>query len=179
MKKYKDYKTEDVIEFLRESNFIEGVGDLDSLNQAKKAWNYLIKQDVLTEDVVLKTHKILMKNQALRKDEIGWFRRGSVWIGGKEAIHFLLIPEKIKHWIQNVNDLVKNGKKETKIYLEETIKKQHIEYEGIHGFYDGNGRTGRLFMNWSRLKLNLPILIIKADWPKIDGEQKNYYKWFK
>ena len=51
-------------------------------------------------------------------------------------------------------------------------KASHIAYERIHPFIDGNGRTGRMFMNWQRLKAGLPILVIK------EKEKQEYYKWF-
>lgn len=53
------------------------------------------------------------------------------------------------------------------------MKNHHVEYEIIHPFVDGNGRTGRMFMNWERLKGGLPILVIHEG-----EEQQEYYKWF-
>ena len=158
----KEYRIEDVIEFLRESNEIEGVHDQDSLKQAIKAWSYLVKSKNFTEKVVLTTHKILMQNQCLRPNEKGYYRRVQVWIGRREGLDFTKINEAMTQWLMNVNDLTKNGKKESKIYLEETIKKQHVDFEKIHPWVDGNGRTGRMYMNFTRMKLGLPILIIHS-----------------
>ena len=42
----------------------------------------------------------------------------------------------------------------------------------VHPFIDGNGRTGRIFMNWWRVKNGLPILVIK------ETARQEYYKWF-
>lgn len=164
----------EIKEFLSESNLIEGVSDNVSLEQARHAWRYLKRQNKLSIGVILKTHKILMLHQNLYPNEKGYFRRVPVWVGGKEGVSFEKISEEISHWIMNVNDLIKNGKNENSIFLEETIKTQHINYERIHPFVDGNGRTGRMFMNWTRLKCcNLPLLIIKA------SERYQYYEWFK
>ena len=80
------YKKSQIKEFLSESNKIEGVYDRDSLQQAQYAWDYLIEQDTLTIDVVLKTHKILMLNQPLQPNEKGYFRTCPVYIGGREAM---------------------------------------------------------------------------------------------
>jgi len=77
--------------------------------------------------------------------------------------------EKTIKWAQNKSEEIK----------EETCKIIHIAFEELHPHCDLNGRTYRLIMNWHRLRLGLPILIIKADWPKEDGMQKNYYRWFK
>jgi len=167
-------KKSQIKQFLSESNKIEGVYDQDSLQQAQYAWDYLIKQNTLTIDVILKTHKILMLNQPLQPNEKGYFRKRPVYIGGREGVYWEDIPKAIKQWIVNVNDIVVNGQNESEIFLERIIKEQHVTYETIHGFIDGNGRTGRIFLNWTRVKVGLPLLIIHEG-----VEQMAYYAWFK
>lgn len=153
---------QEVTDFLYESNAIEGVYDNDSLQQAKYAWEYLVEQDKLTSGVVLKTHKILMLHQPLRPDERGYFRKVAVYIGGNEAPHASHISTMMKSWIEAAN----------KAKTEDHIKESHVHYEHIHPFVDGNGRTGRMFLNWQRVKNGLPILVIK------ESERHDYYKWF-
>lgn len=174
-KNIREYLQEEVMDFLRESNAIEGVHDKDSLDQARHAWEYLISKDILTTGTILKTHKILMIPSCLRPDERGYFRRVPVYVGGREGIKYEKIPGWINDWMDEVNSLFEEGLsgegRET--YWEEIIRLQHVAYEKIHPFVDGNGRTGRMFMNWTRLKLGLPILIIKAD------ERGDYYQWFR
>ena len=75
-----------IIEFLKESNAIEGVYDSDSLKQAIYAWEYISAQDEITPHDVLRTHKILMLNQKLLPDEKGYFRHCKVYIGGREGM---------------------------------------------------------------------------------------------
>ena len=43
------------------------------------------------------------------------------------------------------------------------ISKYHIEFERIHPFEYGNGRTGRLLLNYELLKNNLPPVVISKD----------------
>ena len=54
------------------------------------------------------------------------------------------------------------------------IKDDHIAFEAIHPFIVGNGRIGRIIMNWQRDKVDkiLPILVIK------ESEKWDYYSWF-
>lgn len=153
-----------VIEFLRESNAIEGVYDEDSLVQAEAAFAYLLKQKVMTPSVVCNTHKILMTGQGLYADELGAYRRVAVYIGGKAALMSLLIPERMDEWCKRMNNPA----------LVEHWKEMHVEYEKIHPFVDGNGRTGRMFMNWQRIRAGLHLHIIHEG-----AEQREYYGWFK
>lgn len=159
----------EVDEFLRESNAIEGVYDEDSLKQARIAWDYLMTQEKLTTGVILRTHKILMLNQKLYGFEKGYFRNVMVYIGGKAALNAIHIPNAIHSWLLDVATSIKIPGEDGA-----NIKRDHIEYERIHPFVDGNGRTGRMFMNWQRIKVGLPIHIIHAG-----EEQMEYYKWFK
>lgn len=153
------------IEFLRESNNIEDVWDDVALEQAILAWEYCKDQEELSPGVILKTHKILMLHQPLMPDEKGYFRHAPVWIGGREGLHYSQIHGAIEQWCTEVK---------TDILGERRLWKQrHVEYEKIHPFIDGNGRTGRIFMNWQRHRMGLPILVIKEE------EKREYYSWFK
>ena len=153
--------------FLSESNAIEGITDEKSLKQAIHAWHYLIEQPILHGGVILKTHKILMLNQPLYPNERGYWRRVPVWIGGHEGIDYHGIPEAIADWI-HLGESIKTAE-----YPAEWIKQLHIHYETIHPFVDGNGRTGRMFMNYQRIKAGLPLLII------FEADRQSYYDWFK
>lgn len=152
----------EVEEFLRESNAIEGVFDADSLQQATYAWNYLMNQKEMNIHVMCKVHKILMLHQPLQPDQRGYTRRVPVFIGGREALPWKIIPTRLATLSMNMWLHPKHW------------REHHIEYEKIHPFVDGNGRTGRMFMNWERLKVGEDLLIIHAG-----KEQTAYYDWFK
>lgn len=157
--------------FLSESNAIEDVHDSDSFQKAVDAWKFLRVQPELTIPVILETHKILMQNQPLRPDEIGFFRKRPVWIAGREGVDSERIEDHIREWLLDVKTTldVKTSRAETAL----NIRRDHVTYEKIHPFIDGNGRTGRLFLNWERVHVGLPVLVIKAK------ERYKYYEWFK
>ena len=45
----------------------------------------------------------------------------------------------------------------------DSILDAHIQFERIHPFSDGNGRTGRMLMNYSLLQEGFPPLIIEKE----------------
>lgn len=148
--------------FLRESNAIEGVYDDFSFLKAQEAWDYLMSQDVLTVHSILKTHSILMVGKLKQKD-IGAFRTCDVRVGDRVLPHFDLVPELMIKWVQSVMN--------PDLHVHSIIG--HIEFERIHPFVDGNGRVGRMLLNWVRLKRTKdPFLII------LESEKSEYYKWF-
>ncbi|TAK94652.1 Fic family protein [Patescibacteria group bacterium] len=159
--------TNEEIEFLKESNAIEREYSDKALQDAIKAWQYLKKQDKLTDKVVLRTHELLTK-RIMHPDASGRLRQCKVYIGGREGMEWRMIPDALDEWCKDANTSAKvpgiDGKH---------IKIDHVAYEKIHPFVDGNGRTGRMFLNWARIKAGLPILIIHEG-----AEQYEYYKWF-
>ncbi len=152
-------------EFLDESNQIEGVWDYDSLEQAITAWLYLKKHAKLNTHIVLKAHKLLMLHQPIMPNEKGYFRTVPVYIGGHKCE-----VESVDGW--PLINVVSKWSHEASLHPE-MWKTHHVAFERIHPFVDGNGRLGRMLMNWQRLKAGLDILVIKAN------ERRAYYDWFK
>lgn len=57
-------------------------------------------------------------------------------------------------------------------YFIDKIAKFHLEFETIHPFNDGNGRIGRVVINYQLHRLGFPSIIIR------DKEKKDYYDTF-
>ena len=161
--------------FIRESNAIEMEYSEEAFEGALMAWEYLKEQSKLSVDTILIVHFLLMKR--LRPDIAGKFRTCDVWIGGKRK-HFIsvqLIEEDINNFLLGMGTSPQLKKE----YLEDFVKKSHIDFEAIHPHEDGNGRVGRLIYQWHRMKLGLPIHIIHADIGTGGNEQRSYYGWFR
>ena len=148
------------IEFLKESNAIEREYSEQALEDSRDAWEYAKNKKKISITQILDIHRRLMKN--INPIIAGKIRNVPVYVGNRECLEFWNINKTLKYLIT------------IKPSTEEGIRDWHIEFEKCHPFIDGNGRTGRILMNFQRLKIGLPILIIHEG-----KEQQEYYKWFK
>ena len=89
--------------------------------------------------------------------DIDGFRKVQVIISGSEYI-----PPEPKKVLNLMNYFISNYNNSTENIFEK-IAKYHIEYEKIHPFQDGNGRTGRLLINYELIKNNYPPAIIDIE----------------
>jgi len=173
------YKKEKITKFLQQSNFIEREYSNEALEDAEKAWKYAMKfkegfinDRGISIDYVLNIHKHLLNR--LNKRIAGKFKQCDVIIGGeiKRFISDGFSRDVMKEWLNTID--INEVKNWIDYKREEKVKEWHIGFEGLHPFEDGNGRTGRILLNITRLLLELPILIIHEG-----EEQLNYYSWFK
>jgi len=71
------------------------------------------------------------------------------------------VPQLMDQLIGNLDYRLENSN--SKEDLLTAILETHIQFEKIHPFSDGNGRTGRMIMNYSLLENNLPPFIIRKN----------------
>lgn len=128
----------------------------------RKAFNTLLEADrKITTELIKKYNKDIMENL---HDLNGKFKTTQNLILGAEfePTKPYLVPFEIEDWCNNLSYRLDNAKtNEEKV---EVIMDQHIKFEKIHPFNDGNGRTGRLLIIHSCLKEDLePIIIPKEE----------------
>lgn len=130
----------------------------------KEAFDYvkeLVSKNIeISEKVMKDIHYLVL---AHKKEDRGIYRKIPVQIIGslhKPVQPYLIIPrmEELLHQYKNSNeDII------TK------LARFHLEFESIHPFIDGNGRTGRLLIN---------LELMKAGYPPIDIKFKDHSEYY-
>lgn len=76
-------------------------------------------------------------------------RRVNVRVGASIKMHWLEVPEALESLVNNTPPLGTLTRAE--------VTEWFRQYEEIHPFQDGNGRTGTLLYNWLRGSLSEPV----------------------
>ncbi len=122
-------------------------------------------------------HRELMSQaRATHFADPGEFRKSQNWIGGTRPDNARFVPPPVTEMLQSLDDLEKY------IYIDDsllTVIKAgilHAQFETIHPFLDGNGRTGRMFITfflWHEHFLENPVLFLSSYFKR---HQELYYE---
>ena len=122
----------------------------------KEAFDFvgeLVKENApLTESIIKQIHFLVLSD---KRDDRGVYRRIPVRIMGAhhEPVQPYLIEPKMEQLLRDY--------KASNEHIVTKLARFHIEFEGIHPFIDGNGRTGRLLVNLELMKSGYPPIDIK------------------
>ena len=117
----------------------------------------------ISERIIREIHAMVLMN---RPDDKGIYRRIPVTIIGAqhEPPQPYLVPVQMERLVSDLS----GGNR----HIIETAALFHLDFEGIHPFIDGNGRTGRLLLN---------LMLMQAGYPPVNvkfGDRRNYYACF-
>ena len=115
--------------------------------------NELVRKHIpISESIIKQIHYLVLADKT---EDRGIYRKVPVRIMGAqhEPVQPYLIVPKMEQLLKDYAD--------SNEHIVTKLAKFHIEFEGIHPFIDGNGRTGRLLVNLELMKAGYPPIDIK------------------
>ncbi len=123
------------------------------------------KQEALTREMILLLHRTLLSH--IDERIAGRFRRGSEYV--RVGPHIAPAPAHVPSLMAKAL----HAYSEIDPDLLQRIVVFHLEFERIHPFCDGNGRTGRALMQFQLKSHGYPPIIIR------NKEKQQYYSAFR
>ncbi len=154
--------------------------DVDRILHYIKAMDYGIKRVEalpLSLRFIREVHKVLLEGTVDAPGKTpGEFRKTQNWIGGGSPTTARFVPPPPAEMMEALSDLEKflYSKDEYPPLIKAALV--HTQFETIHPFLDGNGRTGRLLTTFYLCKLGLlerPVLYLSEYFL---GNQQSYYE---
>ena len=141
---------------------LEIIGHRDAFKYVE---SLVSRKQEFSEYVIKNIHSLVLMDRA---EDRGVYRRIPVRIMG--AFHEPPQPYMVE---PIMNDLiVTHAQRKTAMHLVEAIALFHLDFEGIHPFIDGNGRTGRLLINLELMQNGYPAIDVKF------SDRRKYYQAF-
>ena len=119
------------------------------------------RNEPLTLRLIREFHSLVLNDDIENR---GKFKQSNNEIlgAGFETTPYYLVEEKLTELIEKYNSNKVNN-------LVTKVSHFHADFEKIHPFIDGNGRTGRLLLNLELMKNGYPITVIRKK------EREEYY----
>ncbi len=137
----------------------------------------LLSKYPLSQRILLKSHKILMKGVRGKNSAAGTYRSIPNWIGsgGQNMDDARFIPidaDKIPHAMSQWEKYIHEEDSSDDLLKAAVL---HAEFESIHPFLDGNGRLGRIFIPlflWNKKLIQSPSFYMSA---YFESHRQTYY----
>lgn len=141
--------------------------EINEILNHKKAFDYILEYNgEVNKALILKLHEFVVKDtlKPHLADQTGIYRKLQVYIKGTSWMPPK--PEEVAGEVSNLLNWYSRNKK----VLHPLILASyfHVAFETIHPFVDGNGRTGRLLLNFILHKYGFPMI-------NIPNSKKNRY----
>ena len=124
------------------------------------------KDSDLNKDLLLLLHQMLIGG--IDDAIAGRFRGPGEYV--RVGTHIAPAPEHVELMTDNI--LIRYSSDLGSYFLDK-IARFHLDFESVHPFCDGNGRLGRVLINFQLIQLGLPRIIIR------NSEKERYYQAFR
>lgn len=179
--------TYDETKLLIEQGIVTGAHSLresEDIVGYKQAFDFLYgavkKEQPITEEFIKAIHAFVLRGD----EEAGQYRKIQNYIGSITRVVYTPCPPsqvaaKMKEYVADlVKDMQANIQKARLGELDwfeifHNLAMHHIEFENIHPFIDGNGRTGRLLLTYELICMGLLPVDIRYE------ERERYYAGIK
>jgi Fic family protein len=134
---------------------------LEATNHAE-AFDYLTRlaegKETLSLDTIVALHRLVMKG--IDDENTGRFPNGPVYIRGARIVPSPAseVTGLLKEWLKWQQGPGQQYEPVVRAAI------AHHDFEVVHPFFDGNGRTGRLLMNLMLMQEGYPPALLRQDW---------------
>ena len=161
--------TEDIFRNGRVEGFTGEARTLFVIQDAKYAWSYFVnsfdQMRPLDESLIKDFHheltigtydeEMYLHGEWPGEYKIGDYVTGRYEVGAPPED----VPDEIRELLDELSDVPGDQILTVAAYF-------HVKFENIHGFADGNGRVGRLLMNYFLVNHDYPVIIIHENYRK-------------
>jgi Fic family protein len=121
----------------------------------KEVERWVVEKRDITARAILDLHQIVMRD--LDAEWGGRLRNGPVFIKGSRHT-----PPNAAHVSEQLDELIAWAG-QSALHPVLLAAETHFRFESLHPFFDGNGRTGRLLLNWQLLRAGFPLTVIQVE----------------
>ncbi len=150
---------------------VSGIKSVREIYEAKnlaRVMEYVEKKVTetdLSSDMICLLHRMLIGN--IDDNIAGRFRISGEYV--RVGTHIAPPPEKVESMMTTI---FQKYNSDVESWFADKIATFHLDFETIHPFCDGNGRIGRVIINYQLKRLGFPNIIIR------NKEKQTYYRSF-